>query len=420
MGGVCYAGGMMNEDACALKIRELIDLGPGIVSLEEPMPEPWNLIYEAVREEGISYATRKYVFDGVVKELAGRWKYEVMVGGAYSTANAGAGYERFMVKRLNTFSAGEALEPLGPERWLVEGLFRKPSVNLLVGEAGSKKTYAMLDLAVSAAMGEAWLGRAVNWARVLWMDEENGHERMLRRLGQVMRGKGATEDIFFETATMSGLDLRLGADWQILADFVKQEDMEFLVIDSLTGVMPGGDDSRMQHLAALFGGLRKLAERFQMTVLVIHHTNKMGVYRGSSHMRGAVDMMLMAYSTAESNFVEFESGKARDSRSVNFAAEVHFEAGQAGETERVYLTPADLYAARMAVRPGKAFSPVMGHVLRYLEEHGEEQTKGLMASCKTAMPEQVRQAIYQLVNKGLVRRVDEGSRGEMARFGLVR
>jgi RecA-family ATPase len=53
--------------------------------------------------------------------------------------------------------AAEALQPQPPIPWIIEKLFAAGSVNLLVGEAGSKKTYALIDAAVCVACGKPWL-----------------------------------------------------------------------------------------------------------------------------------------------------------------------------------------------------------------------------------------------------------------------
>src|SRR5687767_11823807 len=83
----------------------------------------------------------------------------------------------------------EANEPL---EFLVgdgnEGLITKGSVNLLVGDPGSGKTWAAIDLAVCVAMGKKWLDLATKQTAVLIVDEESGPRRLQRRIFETLNG----------------------------------------------------------------------------------------------------------------------------------------------------------------------------------------------------------------------------------------
>lgn len=52
------------------------------------------------------------------------------------------------------YTAKDALHEPPRLEWAVEGLFARPSLNLLVGDPGAKKTFLAIDLAVSVAMGQ--------------------------------------------------------------------------------------------------------------------------------------------------------------------------------------------------------------------------------------------------------------------------
>src|SRR3990172_10741375 len=65
------------------------------------------------------------------------------------------------------FSAHDAIQEPPQLEWCVQDLFAQPSLNVLVGDPGSKKTLLAIDLAVSVALGKPWLHRPVNPCPVL-------------------------------------------------------------------------------------------------------------------------------------------------------------------------------------------------------------------------------------------------------------
>ncbi|HLD92816.1 MAG TPA: AAA family ATPase [Anaerolineales bacterium] len=49
----------------------------------------------------------------------------------------------------------DVIQPPPPREWVVDGILSRSSLNLLVGNPGSKKTYMAVDLAFCVAMGRA-------------------------------------------------------------------------------------------------------------------------------------------------------------------------------------------------------------------------------------------------------------------------
>ncbi len=59
--------------------------------------------------------------------------------------------------RYEILTASQALQPQPPVEWVIDGLVSAGSVNVFFGEGGSKKTWALLDMAVCVASGKDWL-----------------------------------------------------------------------------------------------------------------------------------------------------------------------------------------------------------------------------------------------------------------------
>ncbi|MGD8457759.1 MAG: AAA family ATPase [Anaerolineales bacterium] len=315
-------------------------------------------------------------------------------------------------------SAAAALHPPPLADWLVGEFISRPGLVLVVGEPGAKKTYAILDMAVCLAMGEAWLERPTSRGGVVWIDEESGAARFLKRLGQVMRAHEAPAGLPFHLSSLSGFDLRDADDIRTLSDKAGERDASLIVIDPLVGAIPGTDENSVFHLAPILRSLRALADRVSAAVVLIHHTNKAGIYRGSSHLRGAVDLMVQVRGKAHTPLIEFETLKTRDIPPQHFAAEIHFEPPEE-HTMRVWLTPADLAQARLAVHSERPLSAAAQHVLDYLGEQGPSPTAKITSSAQSCTPEQARSAIYQLKKMGIIERVDDGGVGMAATYGLI-
>lgn len=311
--------------------------------------------------------------------------------------------------------ASHAFAPRAPRQWLVADLIARPSLNLLVGPAGAKKTYAALDLAVSFARARPWLGRPTQQANVLWVDEESGPNRFLDRLAQLMRAHQAESDLPFHLASLAGFDLRNPADLLTLTAKAHETSASLIVIDPLIGVITGIDENSVYHLAPLFRDLRTLADRANAALLLIHHTNKSGLYRGSTHLRAAVDLMLTAHSAPHTPYIEFQTEKTRDIAPQRFAAQAHFKP-PGPDPQRVWFTAANLTTVRRATQP---LSPALQHVIEYLEKHGPSPTKALTAAPRNCTPAQARRAIFTLLNQGLISRTNPGAQGTLAMYRLV-
>ncbi len=305
--------------------------------------------------------------------------------------------------------AAEALEPQPPIDWIVENLFSAGSVSLVVGEGGSKKTWSMLDLAVCVATGNKWLNFVTKQAPVLLIDEESGPHRLARRLGDVMRGHEAAANTPIRFICMAGFNYlkeqkHLDAlQWEILCNRAG-----LVVVDALADVMIGGDENAVKDVQPVFHGLRAVADATGAAIVVIHHANKGGGYRGSSAMHGAVDLMLMVDSEPESSDTDFKCEKARDVEPHRFTATAHFE------DDLFCLTPAIYDPAKERDK----FNEAELYVFDYLTKKGDSRNKDIAQSTDLFSINKIRNAVNSLMKKNEVERKDSGSSGAEAVYGL--
>lgn len=307
-------------------------------------------------------------------------------------------------------TAADALQPQPAIEWIVDKLFSAGSVSLVVGEAGSKKTWSLIDLAVAIANGETWLHFPTTPGSVLIVDEESGQRRLARRLGDTLRGHDADHATPLYYVSLAAFDFGKAEDVNQLHSLITQTGARFVVIDALADVMPGRDENAVQFVQPVFIALRKVAELTQAAIVIIHHSNKAGGYRGSTAIKGAVDLMLQVESQPESPNIDFKTEKARDTEPLSFAAIAHFEA------ERFYLSES---VGGPSIKLGGA----QEFVIRFLSANNNAAMEDITGHADTCSPEAARRAVYSLAGDkvGYVVRTDDGGlgRGLKATYGLT-
>ncbi len=304
--------------------------------------------------------------------------------------------------------AREALEPQPPIEWIIENLFSAGSVSLVFGEGGSKKTWSVLDAAVAVAQGETWLNFATKQVTVLLIDEESGTRRLNRRLADVMRGHNASADIPIAYTCFAQWNLTQQPDVNEIRNLIIQTGARLVIIDALADVMLGADENSVKEIQPLFMRLRIVADETQSAIVIVHHSNRNGFYRGSSAIRGAVDLMLSVESKPDSDEVKFEMEKTRDVSPQSFSARANFAEGIFN------LSPMPTSATKATRTPAEEF------VIRFLKANGDSEMSKITGNADCCTAEQARKAVYSLTQKGITERTDKGSQGKKAIYGLVK
>lgn len=229
---------------------------------------------------------------------------------------------------VKLLTAADALAAQPVIDWQLEKIAAVASVGLVYGQPGSKKTYAMLDLAVCTALGKDWLGFPVRQGPVLLVDEESGPRRLLRRMGEAVRGHLADASLSIFATALEGFNFWLpnpGTGRKELEDAICQTQARLVIIDALADVMLGGDENAVKDTQRVFHTLRQVAEGTGATIQLIHHSLKNGNgYRGSSAINGALDFAVEVESKNGDALVKFETTKARDGEPVKWAGECHW------------------------------------------------------------------------------------------------
>jgi AAA domain len=189
-------------------------------------------------------------------------------------------------------SAAELLAADVEERkTIVAPLIGSETLNLLYGPRGLGKTYVAMGIAWAAASGTSFLGwQASGRHRVVYVDGEMALIDMKKRLAALGAAPDTLEFILSDRGAENRLaDLAERAGHASLLGALG-ELPDLLVLDNLSSLagFRSGDPDPWLKLQRFLLTLRRTG----IAVLIVHHANKRGGQRGSSHREDLLDLVL--------------------------------------------------------------------------------------------------------------------------------
>jgi hypothetical protein len=175
--------------------------------------------------------------------------------------------------------------------YVVEGILPTDAAGLLSGREKSGKGLIALDLCACVALAEPFLDRAVTEGPAIYCAAEE-HVRDVRL--RVAARVGSRRDAPLYVLPLDGsTDDRLQLDdpvgMQRLWGMVAALQPRLVVLDTLRELHARQED-RSDEMGPLLRPLRQLAHQAGTTVLVNHHQNRSGTFRGSTAIRAAFDL----------------------------------------------------------------------------------------------------------------------------------
>jgi len=311
--------------------------------------------------------------------------------------------------RFKITKAYEALNERPDPDYLIDKLIRPESVNALVGDGGTKKTYIAIWMAVRTSLGLDWCGLKTKSTRVLYIDEEMSLDYFLDRIAEVIRGHHEIDprSIDVDIISGAGFNLRDPSDQAILEAIIQENDYGLVILDAMSDLMPGADENTAKDITPFFLNLRATTKKTGCAFLLIHHTNKTsGSYRGSTDIKSKLDLMLMVQSEPDSKTIIFKTEKIRYGAPLQLSAKVSWEnqsfiLSESFDDHIEFMTKGEEY------------------VLRFLSD-GPKSRPEILGSTDSCTERQAKEAIYKLVQKGSIYRTNPGlvGRGNEAIYAI--
>ncbi|ANS03358.1 bifunctional DNA primase/polymerase [uncultured Mediterranean phage uvDeep-CGR2-KM19-C184] len=190
-------------------------------------------------------------------------------------------------KKVELLTVEELMEKEAKRDYLIPDVLPHPSVVLVYGAGGDGKSTAAWALAGHIASGKPFKVRGaevpVEQGPVLLLNGDQGLPQLKEQL--------------IEADFPVNSDTYIRSDWQLrrYAQFIKLMEKykpKLVVIDSLIGCSGGAafDENKSEFATPLYWLTKNNGQLFPATtILIIHHANKNGGFRGTSAIRDAVD-----------------------------------------------------------------------------------------------------------------------------------
>ena len=185
-----------------------------------------------------------------------------------------------------------------PKAWLIDGWLGLGDIGMLFGAPGTGKTFVALDLALDAVTGQAFAGGSFAMGRRLSVAYATGEGGggLADRLRAAVRarrldGDGLTGLTLWTAQPQLFADGPSGAAAWVAAAQAAGDAPDIVILDTLHGATAGADENSARDMGQVLGSVRYIRDTLGCAVLLVHHANKQGGYRGSSALHGAVDVM---------------------------------------------------------------------------------------------------------------------------------
>ena len=181
-------------------------------------------------------------------------------------------------QELETIDALEIAKDDKCREWLIAGILPLGSVMLLAASGGTGKSTLIYNWSLNIALGQPWSKRRCRKGKSLIIQSDEPLVDTSEKLGVIGYAESGLEpgDIeFWETWRFAHMTQ--------LEDYVRKHRPSFIAIDSLTACLAGMDvDLVRSNAGDVLYGLRDIANKYNCSIVILHHLNKSGGLRDST------------------------------------------------------------------------------------------------------------------------------------------
>ena len=171
--------------------------------------------------------------------------------------------------------------------WHIKHILPEKGLVVIYGDPGSSKSFFALDMVAHVARGIEWRGHRVRQSKVAYIAAE-GVAGFGNRLAAYAKHHDISLDDLPVLVRGGAMDLK--TEFLDISEQVNAiGDVGIVVIDTLAAVTPGSNENTSEDMGAAIDAAQRIIESTGATVILIHHTNKMGDIRGWSGFGAAVD-----------------------------------------------------------------------------------------------------------------------------------
>ena len=192
-------------------------------------------------------------------------------------------------KLPKAISAEELLStPLPPVKWIIPGLL-PAGLALFAGPSKAGKSWLTLWLCLQIAQGNPVWNREIEPRTVIYFSLEDTFNRLQSRIFQLIDGGDAPERLILQTECPS---IGQGLEEQVESLIHTYCDVGLIVIDTLQKVrVSDGNGGMYANDYKEAGVLKKLADKYDICILLIHHLRKQTASDPFDQISGSTGLM---------------------------------------------------------------------------------------------------------------------------------
>lgn len=219
-------------------------------------------------------------------------------------------------------AASEFCSQPEPIRWLIKGWIQRDALIMVHGPSGGGKTFCVLDWCLRIASHQStWMDKKIHGGPVVYLAGEGHHGLKGRVAAWIQHNQPAIEPKMW--LSKSGCDLNTAEGYSQVEEQISElpEAPALIVVDTLHRFLHG-DENSAQDAKTMLDACGGIMERFQCSVLLVHHTGvsdeSQHRARGSSAWRGALDIEISVKPTdGGMNLIQRKSKDSEQAEPVN-------------------------------------------------------------------------------------------------------
>lgn len=209
-----------------------------------------------------------------------------------------------------------------PEKeWLINKVLGKGDLAMIFGEAGSGKTFVTIDLIFAVVLGERWADSfdVPEPLNVAYCAGE-GISGLKARFAAQFNKRSVNENMLDEHLTVytEAPQLFESEVAETIDQFISEHtarnagSLDLLVLDTLHAHSYGAEENSAKDTGQIIAAAKRAIKELGCAVLLVHHANKSGGYRGSSALHGSCDLIIEVKKDRDTNGFEMTCYKLKD------------------------------------------------------------------------------------------------------------
>lgn len=191
---------------------------------------------------------------------------------------------------LATWLSSEELDSIPEPEPLIEGVFDLDSVTRVIGKSGHGKSFVMIDMACSIALGKPWQGRATKQGLVVYMVAEGarGFKKRIRAWEHRHNGGAAIpkDALLVIPYPVQATDAKA---WRLLRAALHRINPAMVVLDTQARITVGANENDASEMGVFVERVEQIRRETGACAVLVHHLGHQGEHgRGSSALIGAL------------------------------------------------------------------------------------------------------------------------------------